>query len=236
MKRINRMLLVATAVLAPLAARADLVGPWSPPNNYEGFLYRNGYCFSSISILLGGCFFGIFAIAVFIGCCVLTWVFCRLRGRRMPSIKTRFAMALGISAVVGAVAFSIRSFREGFSIMSRVVSESGHSPPAAFSHLRDTPSHRAEYDKYCIDWYDNWEPQGKGITEEEYESLPRYRNYREGWIRRNDNTFIRDPKPPTMRDAASEAVTNAYSRFRAKLHGGGEASSRQGAQSDWSFK
>lgn len=42
MKRISRILLVAFAILAPLAARADMIY-WTPPNTYEGFLYNRGY-------------------------------------------------------------------------------------------------------------------------------------------------------------------------------------------------
>lgn len=42
MKRISRILLITFALLAPLAARADMIY-WTPPNTYEGFLYDRGY-------------------------------------------------------------------------------------------------------------------------------------------------------------------------------------------------
>lgn len=41
MKRINRMLFVAFAFLAPLAARADLVGPWAPRTGLRETLLKS---------------------------------------------------------------------------------------------------------------------------------------------------------------------------------------------------
>ena len=63
---------------------------------------------------------------------------------------------------------------------------------------RDTPELRAEYDRFCIEWYESWSCSD--------EALPLQAPYLLG------------RRPPVMRPGAPEAVSNAYAVFRSKLH------------------
>jgi hypothetical protein len=75
--------LVFVAFLVPVAALADLIGPWTPPNNYKGFLYEHGYFVGGgLSPVWKGIVY--YGIPVFLGSCLLLWVVSRIRKRPFP--------------------------------------------------------------------------------------------------------------------------------------------------------
>lgn len=216
MKHIKQMLLITFALLAPLAARADMIY-WTPPNTYEGFLYDRGYSreivkdISSNAVLYG--------LPICIGMTVVAVLFLRMRKKRFPKAKTAIVVLIFICVAVGLGVDMIKYLANDNDDRKPVLFMRGPPPDYSPVYLDDTDEHRAEYDRYCIQWYDSWELSRSGDILDE-EPLNHGGCHVESWIRRYDGTYIRDPGPPDMRKGAPEAVINAYQKFKEKLYGG----------------
>ena len=147
-----RMVALSSAILAPLATRADIPGPWMPPNNYEGFLFKNGYYNGPHGVLMMSIWYG---VPICLGIFALTWLVCRLRKKRFPNMTVMTSLAVFFCFAVG---FIVVQTKEGVGQMNSMF---GAVPPA-YSRLVDTPEHRAEYDRFCIEWYNSNEPPPPG--------------------------------------------------------------------------
>lgn len=194
MKRIKHTLLVATAILAPLAALADLVGPWAPPNNYKGFLYKHGYFVGGgLSPVWRGILYC--GLPVFLGGCLLFWIGSRLSKRPFPKNLWEYGIlwAMIVFTVAGGVPYLWEQLQRSMVVM-------GAAPPEySLAILLDTEEHQAEYDQSCIDYFEQWDFP---------EDLARAAPYR----------VARDA--PEIRPGAPQSVTNAYVKFLEKRDAG----------------
>lgn len=201
MKHIHRILQLLAAILAPLSAWADMavIEPWSPPNNYQGFLYRNGY-YDGLPPVPHGILHGIvFAgLPIVAGLFLLTWVFCHFRRCGLRRKTARWLVTFAIIIIAGA----------GFVGLLRVCSDAiiGR-PPVGFGKCIDTEEHRAEYDRFCVDSYINCEQTLQAFYDLRF--MTEMRKKREicpgVWIRSSD--------VPVMREGASSDVTNAWNQL-----------------------
>ena len=167
--------LSAAALFAAFAAQGDMVvGPWSRPNDYQGFL-RDAGNGTFASCVLSGALWAILIAMPVIFCLVLRVVNSRFGKKPIVSMEYVVLAVLGLTSSIMAVMF--------FS----------HDIETFVSRFRDSPKLRAEYDQKCIDYYDthDWSP----------------RRYRWG-----------SDRIPSIREGAPEAVTNAYRRFRCRVH------------------
>ena len=177
--------------LVPVAALADLIGPWTPPNNYKGFLYEHGYFVGEgLSPVWRGIVY--YGIPVFLGSCLLLWVVSRIRKRPFPKNIWEYVVlwAIIVFTVSGGVSWFLIKVRQGMMVVM------GAAPPEySFAIFLDTEEHRAEYDRKCIDYFEQWEFP---------ESLARNAPYRVG------------RSVPEIRPGAPMSVTNAYLKYREK--------------------
>lgn len=152
MKRINRILLVAIALLLPLAARADLAYD-GPPNDYTGFLFRHGYYrWGGLSNAMSG--FGWPIVFVVVGGIILLAVRFLLSSSSKKAkriVACSFAVFLAAAAIVASV--QITRERE---TMVEVPLFRGWPD----KEYKDTPQHRAEYDAHCLRIYGSWSYSG----------------------------------------------------------------------------
>lgn len=169
MKGSSRISSLLVTLLAPLAARADIVARDYHRNDYNGFLREYAERMAPV-IFFCAC------VLVPLGICLLV----RFINRRFGK-KTMVVMEYVVLGVLG-LAVSIG----GWIVFGGEVS-------SLVGRVADSPKHRAEYDQKCIDYYDthDWSPR-------------RYR-----W--ENDRV-------PSIREGAPEAVTNAYRRYRYRVH------------------
>ena len=197
MKHILRILQLLAIVLAPLSAWADMavLEPWEPPNNYQGFLYRNGY-YDGLppvphDILHGILFAGLPIVA---GLSLLTWAFCRFRGCGLRRKTACWLVTFSIVIIVGAGFFGL--------VYSDV-----WNPPVGFGKCIDTEEHQEEYDRFCIESYMNCGQTLQAFYDLHF--MTEMRKKREicpgVWVRKSD--------VPVMREGASSAVTNAWNQL-----------------------
>lgn len=194
------------ALLAPFAASADLIGPWTPPNNYKGFLYEHGYFVGGglSSVWRGILCYG---LPVFLGGCLLFWVVSRLRKHQFPKILWEYVVlwAMIVFTVSGGVPYLSDKVLRSMVFM-------GVAPPEySLAIFLDTPEHRTEYDQRCIDYFEQWEFP---------ESVARVAPYRVG-------RYV-----PEIRPGAPASVTNAYLKYLEKQNAGFRRIEREKRESE----
>lgn len=147
MSRIKRMLLVTTALLAPLAAWADIA---TPPNDYTGFLYRGGHYVGGGGSGRGALALIVTSICVSAGVCLLWWACCRRRTKKAVPMEYVVLTTLVISSAICLVI-----------IFGNEASKALHTSIDSDSWPRllykDTQELRAEYDQKCIEYYESYE-------------------------------------------------------------------------------
>ncbi|MBR4251987.1 MAG: hypothetical protein IKQ15_06800 [Kiritimatiellae bacterium] len=184
---LSAVLLLAAWMGYPFAAFADIA---VPPNDYTRFLHSQ-----RPPVLPQGGFFqwwtahaGWFALGVL----ALWGVFLiGIAARRKKPVLGREYLALGALGAFSLLGF-FPTLYEQWTLMRM---------KAGWPRLmgaRDTPELRAEYDRFCIEWYESWSCPD--------EALPLQAPYLLG------------RRPPVMRPGAPEAVSNAHAVFRSKLH------------------
>jgi hypothetical protein len=148
MKHINRILLVATAVLAPLAARADLAP--MPPPGYQSFLFEQGYFHTPLNLSA----LPKPLVLMEVGCLVLFVVFWLLSLKRKRIVKISFrTVSVFLLIVVGILAYhTVNSCNVLWKEQRKHIEILGHS--ATDIEYRDSAAHRKKYDKYCMKQYE----------------------------------------------------------------------------------
>lgn len=197
--------------MAAAAAWADIA---TPPNDYTGFLYRGGHYATDVAgdakglgndteeiapdvfwtavLCVGICFALPVGIVLVKNSCFRSGV------RSWNSI----VVAILLEAVLaGFFLFCGKQFR----YMLRVLSVPPDEVKTVVARRRDdrwpdlryhdTPELRAEYDRFCIDWYNAHRGDCTG-----------------------EHSYIYWRRVPEMRKGAPEAVTNAYEAFRKSLN------------------
>lgn len=134
MKHVYPILNFFVALLASLMARGDVIF-WTPPNTYEGFLYRQGYYRGTINEACNNAV--LYGLPVCIGVVVLTLIFCRLRKKRFPRAKLAIVASIFICVVVGLGVAMMKCYSNCKDLFMR-------GPPPDYSPvvLLDTKEHR----------------------------------------------------------------------------------------------
>ena len=198
MKRWLQIAVVFITMLAPVAAWADLAYD-GPPNDYIGFLFRNGY-------YRGG---GVSRIWLPLGLAIAGGIVLAFVKFLLPSASKRGKVVLSCILTVVLVAatslFVLRISRE-FERMAQVPLFHGW-PDKTY---RDTPKHRAEYDAYCLSEY-----KGKGPQQDFY------------WFHKNIPIPRRDAPEAVLKDynRIYEETSQAVSERRQRDHGWGDMKS-----------
>lgn len=155
MKHINRIFLVAFAILAPLAALADIAP--TPPPGYREFLFSRGYFDDSTVEMSSGLPMPlVFMATVFLG---LSVVFLLLSSKRKRIVKIAFrTVSFSLLMAVGLlschiVLFHVASEAQERANVAKIVTK-GYGEFAPEMNYKDSASHRKEYDKYCMEQYE----------------------------------------------------------------------------------
>lgn len=171
-------------------ARSDIA---APPNDYTGFLYKGGHylkaggCFSADTLWMS---FVCICLALPVGMALFKNRFFRRGILSWKAIVLAVLFEAAMSVVILVFGDSIRASLGLMPAGDGIVY--GHHWPAL--RYRDTPRLRAQYDRFCIDWYNA---------------------HRGAYLDRYEYMFWR--KVPEMREGAPEAVTNAYEAFLKSL-------------------
>lgn len=130
------------ALLAPLAARADLLAYGGPPNDYDNFLYENSHA-AYLVVWFVVCL--LFLLGVF-GLSLLERNIKRRLGLKCKPFVSMEYVVLFVLCVAVCGLLGILFEASSISWLSRFV---------------DSPKLRAEYDQKCIDYYDthDWSPR-----------------------------------------------------------------------------